>query len=348
MLPIHYVAKFGPSSLGVVDTLLGVYKSVSDAKADNGKTPLDMAQGADYPECDEVAEALIYLSVPSDSSGNRGRAVSNDSTMDGGMPVGKVHSHDSLTDAISVPSVDFMDSHYQELPSGSQATRIKDLPLPVLEGTESDRGGGSGRGDVGAPAPLLVQRRSLALPPISSARTLRPPTRKPLTNISTIVSEIESIKEEMKEMEGQKARHGDFVRATKARLSTWDTDISCARMMIGELRRAVSDAEAGYGEMKYHSDLVEGRIVEMSSEVRVMADERKTLVKAVSDREESYRKEKEAMQELFRRNKALLEEGGAVSGVTGDILDRQVNRVSRVEALLRAVSKMQSEVRSKQ
>ena len=68
MLPIHFLARWGPSSLGVVDMLLLANPNVLIAKAeDEGLTPLDMAREGEYPERDEVMDALSRLAQPNHS-----------------------------------------------------------------------------------------------------------------------------------------------------------------------------------------------------------------------------------------------------------------------------------------
>ena len=64
MLPIHQVAKWGPSCPGVVDILFLSNRFKGNAKTKDGMTPLDIAIGADYAMKDEVVEALNNLSWP--------------------------------------------------------------------------------------------------------------------------------------------------------------------------------------------------------------------------------------------------------------------------------------------
>jgi len=65
MLPIHYLAKWGPSSPGVVDMLLLNHGAVADIRDNEGLTPMEMAEEGDYPERDEVIEAIMRLATPS-------------------------------------------------------------------------------------------------------------------------------------------------------------------------------------------------------------------------------------------------------------------------------------------
>ncbi|KAL3912482.1 MAG: hypothetical protein SGILL_006865, partial [Bacillariaceae sp.] len=58
MLPIHYIACWGPSSISVVDMVLVANRDVSEAKDEDGNTPLDLAVEGEYPERDAVVAAL--------------------------------------------------------------------------------------------------------------------------------------------------------------------------------------------------------------------------------------------------------------------------------------------------
>lgn len=79
MLPIHYMAQWGPSGPGVVDMLLFSNRNVADAKDIDGNTPLDLAKEGDYPQRDEVINALsaieedVSVNVPAPSSSTTGR-----------------------------------------------------------------------------------------------------------------------------------------------------------------------------------------------------------------------------------------------------------------------------------
>ena len=85
MLPIHYLAKWGPSSLPSTEILLESNKFVLDAKAFGNMTPLNMAEEGDYPERDEVIECLQKMAVISpDRSKVGGRPVRLLLEVDGG------------------------------------------------------------------------------------------------------------------------------------------------------------------------------------------------------------------------------------------------------------------------
>lgn len=58
MLPIHYLACWGPSSVSVVDMLLVANPNVSNARDEEGNTPLDLARAGEYPEKDSVIAVL--------------------------------------------------------------------------------------------------------------------------------------------------------------------------------------------------------------------------------------------------------------------------------------------------
>ena len=58
MLPIHYLACWGPSSISVVDMVMVANSDISDAKDEDGNTPMDLAKSADYPERNAVVYAL--------------------------------------------------------------------------------------------------------------------------------------------------------------------------------------------------------------------------------------------------------------------------------------------------
>ena len=75
MLPIHQVAKWGPSCPGVVDILFLSNRFKGNAKTKDGMTPLDIAIGADYAMKDEVVEALTNLSWPAPVSKQSGQIL---------------------------------------------------------------------------------------------------------------------------------------------------------------------------------------------------------------------------------------------------------------------------------
>mmetsp|Transcript_6214 Transcript_6214/g.15376 ORF Transcript_6214/g.15376 Transcript_6214/m.15376 type:complete len:418 (-) Transcript_6214:46-1299(-) len=58
MLPIHYLACWGPSSISVVDMVMVANRNIGDCKDEDGKTPMELAKTADYPEKSAVIAAL--------------------------------------------------------------------------------------------------------------------------------------------------------------------------------------------------------------------------------------------------------------------------------------------------
>ena len=58
MLPIHYLACWGPSSVSVVDMILVAHRGVVNARDEEGKTPLDLAEESEYPEREDVMQVL--------------------------------------------------------------------------------------------------------------------------------------------------------------------------------------------------------------------------------------------------------------------------------------------------
>lgn len=58
MLPIHYLACWGPSTISVVDMVMVANSDISDAKDEDGNTPMDLAKSGDYPERNAVVTAL--------------------------------------------------------------------------------------------------------------------------------------------------------------------------------------------------------------------------------------------------------------------------------------------------
>lgn len=71
MLPLHYLACWGPSHLAVVDMLLVATKRCVRQRDHDGNTPLDLAVQGDYPEASEVADVLRKWKSSS-SSGSGG------------------------------------------------------------------------------------------------------------------------------------------------------------------------------------------------------------------------------------------------------------------------------------
>jgi DNA repair exonuclease SbcCD ATPase subunit len=58
MLPIHYLACWGPSSVSIIDMVLVAHRDVSETTDADGNTALDLARDAEYPEKDAVVTAL--------------------------------------------------------------------------------------------------------------------------------------------------------------------------------------------------------------------------------------------------------------------------------------------------
>ena len=58
MLPIHYLACWGPSSVAVIDMVLVANRNVAEERDENGMTPMDLAKEGQYPEHDAVVAAL--------------------------------------------------------------------------------------------------------------------------------------------------------------------------------------------------------------------------------------------------------------------------------------------------
>jgi len=66
-LPIHFLACWGPSSISVVDMVMVANRNIGEAVDEDGKTAMDLAKLADYPEKSAVIAALRRWSNSADT-----------------------------------------------------------------------------------------------------------------------------------------------------------------------------------------------------------------------------------------------------------------------------------------
>lgn len=77
MMPLHYLSQWGPSAVQALDVLLFANRDAAFTKDNDGCTPLDLAKYGDYPERDEIVNALENVkhddssSVPTPKALNR-------------------------------------------------------------------------------------------------------------------------------------------------------------------------------------------------------------------------------------------------------------------------------------
>jgi hypothetical protein len=113
MLPIHYLACWGPSSVSVMDMILVSHRDVAHARDDEGNTPLELALEGDYPERDAVVSVLRrWLGEDSllDAATSRSAATSRKSAAAGSKPSSvSVSSNRSYSFEAGIPSKKSLD-----------------------------------------------------------------------------------------------------------------------------------------------------------------------------------------------------------------------------------------------
>ncbi|GAX19186.1 hypothetical protein FisN_4Lh229 [Fistulifera solaris] len=100
MLPIHYLACWGPSSVAVVDMILVAHRGVINARDDEGKTPLDLAEESEYPQRDDVIVVLKRWMVDDTSvisEETSKRSIDNSSNMISPLSTKLSHAQSSIT-----------------------------------------------------------------------------------------------------------------------------------------------------------------------------------------------------------------------------------------------------------
>jgi hypothetical protein len=81
MMPLHYLAQWGPSAVQALDVLLFANRDAAFTKDNDGCTPLDLAQYGEYPERDEILNALEKVNLDNVQAPTEPRATN------GGMPM---------------------------------------------------------------------------------------------------------------------------------------------------------------------------------------------------------------------------------------------------------------------
>ena len=213
MLPIHFLARWGPSSLGVVDMLLLSNPHVLTAEAEEeGLTPLDMAKEGEYLEKDEVVDALSRLAKP------------NRPTLRPPMPfISRAPSLDAegvVEKAVEAVGGDEVKALSDEMPPPSSAAPATVLSTPVRTMMSGVVGGFR----------------------TSPSRTLTPTNSRPRattghkTTISKLVEKLESTSLERDILKKDNGNFNETVASMKTRLSQLEKNLSAASRELESTR----------------------------------------------------------------------------------------------------------------
>ena len=289
-----------------MDMLLLSNPRVSDARAEGagGPTPLDLATGGEYPEREEVMEALTKIARPfkSGPSPRGGRRATMGGVRRASTPEVSRDEYDAPPGR-TLPSSN--DSRYSS-PGGTRTPRAPRTPR-----TPRASRGGSGTG--GTPLSATPHNTPSTPKALSTFRRIdqQAASRGNQTTISKLVEQLERVKVELAELRKDKKSRDDFVSYVEIRLSDKDAELESARREIEELKCRLSDTTARTEELTMRSEDMNGHVLALSGSLTSMMEERENIVTALRARDDELR------EMTIRRQKklqALIDEADEAGG----------------------------------
>jgi len=357
MLPIHYLACWGPSSIAVVDMLLVANRDVAQVRDMDGNTPMDLAREGDYPERDAVMTALRKWiknagghanESPSMVSGNRSQSTkrSSQSKASGRTSGTKTttksrKSTSSRSRSIQRKNTDDSQNYtHRSGASYSSHEEKKDDPIDVHRIVAGEVAGIANRGALKpAISPDEVHRMQEEIRSLKSERVAM---TKRLSEANAKLSELDEankkIEEQDKLIEELKNGEGSTVSGTNIyakELEETKTKLKDAKEELKGLRLSLTDMMEQHQSQKKKSGNMNDRLASLVYSLESMMERQSSLEKSVKDRRE---KRQKALQERKEALKKLLELDDDVSDDEQSLESRFKKQTKEMEAIAAVIN----------
>lgn len=292
MLPMHYLACWGPSDISIMDMVLVAHRQAVHAKDADGNTPMDLAKEGEYEENEQVVDLLKKWSSSNSSAGSYSyHSSSRHST--------SASSVASVSSDIGTPprsSVVTSTSAANSTPTGERRTPPR---------SSSNRSLGSTKD---SPAtPFLVGRLK---DEISQLKDRLKESKWELAAQKNTESQA-SLRQRIAVLEKKSARQQDELELVREELDSVQTELEAkeeelqkkakqhdaAETKLKEamnervgLRLTLTDLMEQHEKFKKKSDFMNDRLGSLSASLSSMMEEHKTVLKAMREREDSWKK----------------------------------------------------------
>jgi len=278
MLPLHYLACWGPSESSILDMVLAAYRQAGNARDADGNTPLDLAMDGDYEERDQVVTILKKWQSRSSSSSHshashessRQPSVSTHLT-DNKFPAKEKREDDSFN-AREVKSQQSMASN-----SGSPSTpflvgRLKDEIAVLKERLKESKW-------------ELSEKKNM-----ETESTLKQRVASLEKKVSRQQDELELTREELDEVQIELETKDEALKKMTSELEETKIKLKEALEERAGLRITLTDLMDKHDSSKKQTHFMNDRLGSLSASLSSMMDQHKTVLKAMRDREETWKK----------------------------------------------------------
>ena len=298
MLPMHYLACWGPSESSIMDMVLVAYRQAGNARDADGNTPLDLAMEGDYEERDQVVRMLRKWQLSGTSSNNsyashrRSLSASSYSTAQfveddkreddsfggGARPTTMMHTMSAPTSGRHTPPAS---------PSSSPSTpflvgRLKDEISVLKERLKESKWEATASKNMESQASLKQRIASL------EKKASRQQDELDLTReeLDELQSELEEKEEQLKE---KTKKNEELEKKLKEALDERQG-----------LRITLTDLMDQHEKFKNKGGFMNDRLGSLSASLASMMDQHKTVLKAMKDREDAWKKSATSRKEQLK------------------------------------------------
>lgn len=291
MLPMHYLACWGPSEVSIMDMVLVAHRQAANARDADGNTPLDLAMEGEYEEREHVVKLLqrwtgshsLLERRSSFGSDRRSPASSVRSNQNGNHDDGETGSTANSTQSLATGK------HASEpLSPNSNATpflvgRLKDEISVLKERLKESKWELASQKNLESQA-SLKQKVAALEKKVSRQQDELELTREELDEVQ---NELETKEEELQKKNKQQE---ELERKLKEALSE----------RVG-LRLTLTDLMEQHEKFKKKSDFMNDRLGSLSVSLSSMMEQHKTVLKAMRDREDAWKKNASERKEQLKK-----------------------------------------------
>jgi len=289
MLPMHYLACWGPSEVSILDMVLVAFRQAVHARDADGNTPLDLATEGDYEERDEVVDMLKKWQSNSSSGSFQSERSSNRPS-----PINSGHSHSSVHFDDDARDEDTFES------SQNNKSRESGRRTPPRETSGEDANPGS------PSTPFLVGRLKdeisvlkdrlkeskwelAAQKNLESQASMKQKVAALEKKVSRQQDELELTREELDEVQNELETKEDLLKKKTKQLEETEVKLKEALEERIGLRITLTDLMEQHEKFKKKSDFMNDRLGSLSASLSSMMDQHKTVLKAMRDREDTWK-----------------------------------------------------------
>ena len=299
MLPMHYLACWGPSESSIMDMVLVAYRQAGHSRDADGNTPLDLAMEGDYAERNQVVNILKKWQSHSSSNSyaSRGSVRRSPSTSSNSTVhfVEDKREDDTIDTRPTMQAMSPMSGRHTPPPQTQSVPSSPSSPsTPFLVGRLKD--------EISVLKERLKESKweVTAQKNMESQASLKQKVTALEKKVSRQQDELELTREELDEVQNELEAKDDLLKKKTKEQDEMKIKLKEALDERQGLRITLTDLMEQHEKFKKKSDFMNDRLGSLSASLASMMDQHKTVLKAMRDREDAWKKSATSRKEQLK------------------------------------------------